>query len=377
MSDRAVMPMEDYVSTCDKVREKAPRKTIVKNKTFYLTADNNVTEIITKGTLKLGKSYYVNYNNANMVTTSNIYEVRNIEVQGVSTKGIEMHLSHPAGDEYKAKICIYQDEENIMLYASEILDYEDYPTYITLEEITGKIVSGELAEKVDNVYEAGCMQGEREIWDSLTNNGTRKNYEKFFAGTGLEYIRPPYILRPTSNLTLAQTFQEATNLKKIEASAFDFSQKTRGTYAGAGLYYTFNGCFALEEIEDVGLQPDFAMYSTFAWDTKLRIIVRLAVDANTIYDNPFLGCYALEDITFDGVIGQNGLDFSPCTKLSKASWVNIMTKLSPFTTGLSITGSLASVKKAFETSEGANDGDTSDAWLTLCGRRDNWTISLV
>lgn len=342
MSDRAVMPLSDYVSACDKVREKAPRKTIAKNKTFYPTTDNNVTEIITKGTLKLGESYYVDYNNAAMVATSNIYEVRNIEVQGVLTKGIEMLLSHPAGDEYKVKICIYQDEENIMLYASEILDYEDYPTYITLEEITGEIVSGELAEKINEVYEAGKKAEYDSFWDAYQENGNRRDYSNaFYNKWNDETFKPKYDIIATS----AYSACGYSNMSTINV-VFDLS----GASNTSSLFYS---CHNLKTIK--------------------KIIVS---EKNTI-SNWFTYCNSLEYVTFEGVIGQNGLDFQWSTNLSKASWMNIMSKLSPFTTGLSITGSLASVKKAFETSEGANDGDTSDAWLTLCGKRDNWTISLV
>lgn len=332
MSDRAVMLLSDYDSACDKVREKVPRKTIVKNKTFYpTTTDGNVTEIITKGTLKLGESYYVNYNNATMAITSNIYEVRNIEVQGVSTKGIEMLLSHPAGNEYKTKICIYQDEENIMLYASEMFAHEDYPTYITLEEITGEIVSGEFAEKVDDVYEAGQTQGERVMWDNLTNYNTKTDYEKFFSESGYEYITPPYKIYPKYTRSANQTFVEAKRLKKLEADYFDFSQKTKGTGTQTAYYYTFYNCSNLEEIEDIGMQADYGYTTTFANCTKLKKIACVRSDENTLYNGEvFNYCYELEDITFEGVIGQNGLDFKWSKKLTYDSCHSIFTHLKDF-----------------------------------------------
>lgn len=244
-------------------------------------------------------------------------------------------------------------------------------------ETTDLIKSGELPEKINDVYEAGQTQGNLELWDLLTNNNARKDISKMFAESDFEYIRPPYKITPTSEFTLVQSFNYSKKLKKIESAYFDFSNKIRGAYSSAGIYYTFTSCSNLEEIEDIGLQPDFVLAATFAWCSKLKKIAMLRVDENTNYDSAFTGCESLEEVTFVGVIGQNGLDFSDCSRLSKASWMNIMAKLSPATTGLSITGSLASVKKAFETSEGANDGNTSDAWLTLCGRRDNWTISLV
>jgi hypothetical protein len=38
---------------------------------------------------------------------------------------------------------------------------------------------------------------------------------------------------------------------------------------------------------------------------------------------------------------------------------------------------LRAVNKAFETSEGANDGKTSTEWETLIGTKTNWTIAYV
>lgn len=376
MSKNAVMPMEDYVAACDKVREKAPRKTIVKNKTFYPTTDNNVTEIITKGTLKLGESYYVNYNNATMVTTSNIYEVRNIEVQGVSTKGIEMLLSHPAGDDYKTKICIYQDEENIMLYASEILTYEDYPTYITLEEITGKIVSGELSEKIDEVYEAGKNVERNVFWNSFQQNGTRYDYSRAFGGNGWipDNFKPKYDI---VSLRCDHMFNYTTRLNIDLAKTFE-DLGIKFDTSGSQLFGEMFSFSAITRVPTIDVSKATSSYNMFTY-SNVKKVDKFIINSNgsQMLSDTFWGAESLEEIVFEGVIGQNGLNLQWSKKLSKASWTNIMTKLSPSTTGLSITGSLASVKKAFETSEGANDGDTSDAWLTLCGRRDNWTISLV
>jgi hypothetical protein len=69
-----------------------------------------------------------------------------------------------------------------MLYASEIFTYEDYPTHITLEKITGTIVSGELAEKVGEVYEAGQKAEHDKFWDTYQKNGERVDYQAAFLG---------------------------------------------------------------------------------------------------------------------------------------------------------------------------------------------------
>ena len=234
----------------------------------------------------------------------------------------------------------------------------------------------EVPERIEAIYDEGCVKGNRELWDLLTNNNTRTDYNKTFYGSGFEYIRPPYQIQPTGNYALNQTFTQSKNLKKIEAKYFDFSKKPRGTMNAYGVYYTFNGT-NLEEIEDLGIQPEFSLVLTYSWCTKLRKIAIVRVDENTKYDEAFNYCYALEEVRFEGTIGQNGLNFQWSTKLSKASWLSIISCLSTTTSGLSITGSLDSIKKAFETSPGANDGDTSTEWLELETSRSNWKINLL
>jgi hypothetical protein len=56
---------------------------------------------------------------------------------------------------------------------------------------------------------------------------------------------------------------------------------------------------------------------------------------------------------------------------------NIVNALSTTTTGLFVTLRKDAVNKAFETSEGAMDGSTSDEWLALAATKANWTISLI
>ena len=279
-----------------------------------------------------------------------------------------------------------------------IMPLEDYTNICDkIREKTGVasvIKSSELTTKVEEVYsigyedgtnsggynegyEAGQSEKEREMWDTLTNNNTRTEYEKGFVSYGGEFIRPPYKICPTSKNSANQTFSGAKNLKKIEAAYFDFSQKVVSTESVTGVHYTFYHCESLEELEDIGLPAPSSYAGAFNGCANLRKIALLRVNENTKYGGAFPYCNNLEYVTFEGVIGQNGLDLHWSTKLSKASWYSIINALSTTTTGLSITGSLTSVKKAFETSEGANDGNTSEEWLALIATKSNWTISLA
>ena len=216
-----------------------------------------------------------------------------------------------------------------------------------------------------------------EFWDLVTHNGNRNCFIYAFNRWGMEYIQPPYKIIAIDALSGSNTFSENKQLKKVEAQYFDFSQKQRGTTNTSGWYYTFVACHALEEIEDIGLCPQYGYIGTFQSCLSLHTIARLGFDENTLIDKAFHNCNELQNLTVEGTIGKNGLNLQWSTKLSKASWQSIINALSTTATGLSITGSLVSVNKAFETSEGANDGVNSAKWLNLLSTKSNWTINLV
>ena len=330
MSNTAVMPLNDYVAACDTIREKVGSLLIVKDKAFYPT-ENDLTEILTAGTLKLGESYSVEYTDTSLGNygEGGIYEVQNISVQGKDTIGLEVdNLSHPIEAGATHTIYVYQDGENIMLYVPETYVADNNGEIcITLEKITGKIVSGELSEKINDVYEAGQAQGERVMWDNITNYNTISSYESRFNDWGGEYIRPPYKLKPTTKRSLYCTFNNARSVKKIEKNHFDFSQKEKGTTQQEGLYYTFFHCDSAEEIEDIGIQAEFYMARSYSNCRKLKKIECVRVDENTKYDYTFEAAESLEDVIFEGIIGQNGLNLQWSKKLTIESMRSIISRL--------------------------------------------------
>ena len=144
----------------------------------------------------------------------------------------------------------------------------------------------------------------------------------------------------------------------------------------------FNGCFAYSKISGVGEVNcardgfDVSANTMFANAKNLTRIAKLIVGKRTQYSNTFLGCIALTDLTVEGEIVGSYFDVS-WSPLSKASLTSVVNALSSTTTGLTVTLRLDAVKKAFETSEGANDGDASDEWLQLIATKPNWTINTI
>ena len=174
-----------------------------------------------------------------------------------------------------------------------------------------------LAGKISKVYDAGKQSAYDEFWDTITNKGERDMYQYVFFCWDSEYIRPNRKIVPTYFESGACVFNRCTNLKKVEADYFDFSQKQRGTSHSSGWYYMFYNCPNIEEIEDIGLSPQYSYGHTFNGCTKLHTIARIRVDEDTLFESTFGKCNALKNIVIEGVVGNN-IDFrySPLSKES-------------------------------------------------------------
>ena len=96
------------------------------------------------------------------------------------------------------------------------------------------------------------------------------------------------------------------------------------------------------------------------------------------YTVAFNYCSELTHLIFkDGSNIAANINISSATKLVKESIESIIRALWDNASGRTLTLSLTAVKKAFETSSGANNGNTSEEWLALVASKSNWTITLA
>ena len=200
-----------------------------------------------------------------------------------------------------------------------------------------------IAENERKVFETGKKAEQDYFWEIFQNSGKRTNYAyAFYDCWNDETFNPKYPIdvgTGTNNTTYAFTYSEITDTK-VEIIA----KKTTAT-----MFY----------------------------NSKVRIIRKLTVAETTEFpNNTFYGATELEELTMSGTIAK-AFKVSDTTKLSKASIKSVFSCLSDTTTELTTTFSKTAVNKAFETSEGANDGSTSAEWNTLVATKPNWTISLV
>lgn len=248
-------------------------------------------------------------------------------------------------------------------------------------EVADGTRTSDYASKVDAVYEAGKKSQYDEFWDNYQNYGARVKYEHSFAGEAWNdnTFKPKYDLILGTGYTATSMFQ-ITGITDLSAALKKQGVKLDTTLSG-WLVTMFMGSIYLTKIPEINcthaMDYDGGLSMTFYNTPALQTIEKLIVFDDTTYNTPFTYCYALENLTIEGTIGQNGFNVQWSTKLSKASWVSIINALSETTSDLSITGSLESVNTAFETSAGAKDGSTSAEWLNLIANKNNWTVNLV
>ena len=253
----------------------------------------------------------------------------------------------------------------------------------------GKIPSQDLPIKVmevhshgyDSGYDSGRVDGYAEgkkaqydeFWDEYQKSSS---FVGSFAGFGWteKTLKPKENMRPVNASYMFYYNQIGGDLVEFLESLAIELDFTRCQNA--------NAIFQYSKFTRVGkiYCEDKAWYSSFASCSNLVTIDEWgSATGGTIsggLSGTFNGCIALENITVKGTIIST-INFQWSTKLSKSSWISIVNAYSTTVSNLSMTGSLVSVNKAFETSEGANDGSTSEEWLNLIATKPNVTFNLV
>lgn len=248
-----------------------------------------------------------------------------------------------------------------------------------IADVAEKLIKA--SENSTRMYESGLEAGKKSeydaFWDTYQDNGQRRYYERAFEDTtnggrrwiyGVNY-RPKHAMKPIS----AQSMYAYCGLPYRAIAEVDFSECT-------DFYSTFSYFLITDEdrkFPPIDMRKATRTQAAFGWANGIKEIEEIWVSESTPYQSVFNGTSNLVKIRFNGTIAQNGLDFKSCTKLSRDSIEDVIMHLSDTTTGLTVTFSRVAVNKAFESAEGANDGENQSAWCDdLVGSKPNWTISL-
>lgn len=226
--------------------------------------------------------------------------------------------------------------------------------YTQIEPINAQL------ENTLNGTDTGGKSYYDEFWDFYQQNGNRTDYQYGgFAGVGWtdETYKPKYPVKPIYAYGM-YTGCRLTNILDI-----DTSKATSIT----NLFYV---CRFLERVGIISAVSSSDATNVFSYCAELKTIDKFIVTEQLPYSNAFFNCTSLENLTIEGVIGQDGFDVQWSTKLSNDSIISIINALSTTASGKSVTLSKVAVESAF--------GSTaSEEWISLINTRSNWTINLV
>lgn len=140
-----------------------------------------------------------------------------------------------------------------------------------------------------------CKQAEYDrFWDTYQKRGKRTSYNYAFYSWDKSLFNPKYDIDATQ-----------------------------------GAHYTFYYT-DIEAVQKAIIAKGPVMLSTFANSPNLHTIAKLIVSEATTYNNTFGNATALENITFEGVIGST-ISFASCSKLTDASVQSIIDHLKDLT----------------------------------------------
>lgn len=237
-----------------------------------------------------------------------------------------------------------------------------------------------MVAEVGAVYEAGEQAGRQAeydaFWDTFQQNGNRNYYRYAFGTSGWtgDNFYPKYdIILKTSYATYAFFNSSQLTIDLVERMNDLGIKFVFDNFTNAAEIFCNSGITHLGELDFSAVTTG---YGAFFGAANLTTIDKLIVSEATDFDSVFYACRALENLIIDGTIGQNEFNVRH-SPLNKASLTSIINALSDTTTDLTVTLSLTAVNNAFETSEGAADGSTSEEWLALVETKSNWTISLA
>lgn len=225
----------------------------------------------------------------------------------------------------------------------------------------------------DMVYKAA----QDAFWDAAGANKTEWVYR--FSGACWN----TYTFQPNFDLILSGNCTGTFYNTKINIDLVEYCERKGIQFSTANVTNPQNlfGYTDFTHLGVIDLRNCAAMYNLFGSSRKLITIDKIIFksDGSQVPDRIFTYCESLENVTIEGVIGQNGLDVSHSKKLSKASIHSILGALAvhPTVANPTITLPKAAVDKAYETSPGANDGSTSLEWAVACEERSAWTKALA
>lgn len=210
-----------------------------------------------------------------------------------------------------------------------ISDFNSIKTAITEKgvDVTDTDGTDSYGGKVRQVYDKGKADMLSEFWDKWQDYGKRTNYQHGFAGwtADMAYLlKPKYDIKPKRAYMMFATNEALTDLPKWCTDCgivLDFSQCNHFSFFLYSSTITHIGVFNTKSTTSIGS----ILSNANALVSVDKIILK--TDGSQKSDSQAFNANNLENITFEGVIGNN-IWFNTCTKLTTASLLSILTALS-------------------------------------------------
>lgn len=194
-----------------------------------------------------------------------------------------------------------------------------------------------IAENEQKVYDAGYEKGKSEggssgdggydaFWDVYQNNGERRDHRFAFAGIGwtADTFKPKYDI-------VIGNGQYMFRYSKINADLVEILEN-QGVILTTSAITNTDRTFADCQFTHIGVL-DFSnvtsINTTFANSSNLETIDKIILkdDGSNTFSSVFTNLTALKNITFEGVIGKNGISFQWSNSLTHESLVSIINAL--------------------------------------------------
>ena len=189
----------------------------------------------------------------------------------------------------------------------------------------------DIAENVELVFEAGQKSEYDRFWDGFQDYGNRRDYDSAFINWNDETFKPKYdiiVKGWSSSLFRKSSITDLKGILEKQGVRLDTSESQ-------AILQSFQDS-SVTHIPEINATKSTNNNYLFASNSILTIDKFIVVETTSYTNYTFL-CEILESVIFEGVIGQNGLSVSSCTKLSHESLMSIKRALKSGVSGLTVT----------------------------------------
>ena len=203
------------------------------------------------------------------------------------------------------------------------------------------IKSGELPEKINEVYEAGQKAEYDSFWDAFQDYGKRGYYPYAFHGGASDCFygwndasfKPKYDIIFTDHqqaTTSVFEYSPITNIKKSLEDCGVTIDCSKATWLNAPFRYA-----RTEYLPPIDVSSCTDLKMSFYAMTNLKALEIRNLKADCNFDRAITFCYALEHLSITGTIGtgsggNSSINLQHSTKLTKESLLNVIDCLKDF-----------------------------------------------